>query len=149
MAATDLRCQFLAENSQLRSIRGAHVRREVSIDRGSPPQWSKENQLRKPRGGQPGETTAIVQPAESEAPVAVKPMPAQVGDLESLAAHRLHRIPEERLDLTNLDTLAWWHLPNAPIQSWREDTPSARPVIQHSGDRGDGIPVPRRDRHPE
>src|SRR6267142_2113057 len=107
MAASDIGRQFLAENSQLHPFRGAHMRREVSIDGWSPPQWSEENQLRKPRGGQPGETTAIVESAESQAPVAVKPMPAQVGDFESLAAHGLHRILEERLDFTNLDTHVW------------------------------------------
>src|SRR5712671_6524029 len=117
MAATDIRRQFLAENSQLRSFRGAHVRREASIDGRSPTKWSKENQLRKPRGGQPGETTAIVKPAESQAPVAVKTMPAQIGDLESLAAHGLHRIPEERLDLANLDTHAWKAYQVAPSSS--------------------------------
>jgi len=103
MAATDLRRQFLAENSQLFSFWGANVRWEVSIVGGSAPLWSEENQLRKLAGGQPGETAAIIGPMEGEPPVAVKTVPAQVGDLESFAAHRLHWVPEERLYFTNLD----------------------------------------------
>src|SRR5258705_3205518 len=103
MAAADLRRQFLAENCQLLSLWRANVRREVSIDGRSPTLRSKENQLRKLGGGQPGETTAIVKPTEGQAPVAVKTVPAQVGDLERFAAHGLHRVPKERLDLTNLD----------------------------------------------
>ena len=103
MAATDLRRQFLAEKSQLLSFWRANVRREVSIDGGSPPLWSKENQLGKLGGGQPGETAAIVSPTEGQAPVAVQTVPAQVGDLERFAAHGLHWVPEERLYFTNLD----------------------------------------------
>jgi hypothetical protein len=103
MAATDLRRQFLAEDSQLLSFWRANVRREVSTDGGSPPLWSKENQLWKLAGGQPWETAAIVSPTKGQTPVAVKTVPAQVGDLEKLAAHGLHRVPEERLYFTNLD----------------------------------------------
>ncbi len=66
MAATDLRRQFLAENRKLLSFWRANVRGEVSPDDGSPPQGSKENQLRKLAGGQPGETAAIVSPTERQ-----------------------------------------------------------------------------------
>ena len=45
MAATDLRRQFLAENSQLLSFWRANVGGEVSSDGGPAPLWSKENQL--------------------------------------------------------------------------------------------------------
>ena len=104
MPATDLRRQFLAEHGQLLSFWRANVRREVSADGGSPPLWSKENQLGKLGGGQPGEATAIVKPTEGQAPVAVKTVPAQFGDLENFAAHGLHWVPEESLYFTNLDT---------------------------------------------
>ena len=103
MAATDLRRQFLAEDSHLLSFRRANVRREVSLDGGSPPLWSKENQVRKLGGGQPGETAAVISPTECQAPVAVETVPAQLGDLEKFAAHGLHWIPEERFYFTNLD----------------------------------------------
>src|SRR5438128_8178379 len=113
MAATDLRRQFLAENSQLVSFWGANVRREVSIDGGGfPPLWSKEDQLRKLGGGEPGETAAIVSPMQGQAPVAVKTVPAQVGDLEKFAAHGLHWVPEERLYFTNLDRHVRYRPPN-------------------------------------
>src|SRR3989337_2008839 len=103
MAASDLRRQFLAENSQLLSFWRANVRREVSTDGGAPPLWSKKNQLRKLAGGQPGETAAIANSTEGQAPVAVKTVPAQVGGLERFAAHGLHWVPEEGLYFTNLD----------------------------------------------
>src|SRR5437667_3604364 len=103
MAATDLGRQFLAENSQLLSCGRANARREVSINGGSAPLWSKEDQLRELGGGQPGETAAIVSPMEGQAPVAVKTVPAQVGDFEKFAAHGLHWVAEERLYFTNLD----------------------------------------------
>src|SRR3989304_2984565 len=103
MAASDLRRQFLAENSQLLSFWRANVRREVSTDGGSPPLWGKKNQLRKLAGGQPGETAAIANSTEGQAPVAVKTVPAQVGGLERFAAHGLHWVPEEGLYFTNLD----------------------------------------------
>jgi DNA-binding XRE family transcriptional regulator len=74
------------------------VRREVSLDGGSPPLWSEENQLRKLGGIQPRETAAIVSPPEGQAAVAIKTVPAQVGDLEKLAAHGLHRVPRRRLE---------------------------------------------------
>jgi hypothetical protein len=112
MAATDLRRQFLTENSQFLSFWRTNVGREVSTDGGSPPPWSKENQFRQPAGGQPGKTAAIVSATEGQAPVAVKPVPAQVGDLEKLAAHGLYWVPEERPYLTNLDRHVRCHPPN-------------------------------------
>jgi hypothetical protein len=112
MATTDLRRQFLAEYRELLSFWRANVRREVSPDGGSPPQGSKENQLRKLAGSQPGETAAIVNPAEGQAPVAIKTVPTQVGNLEKFTAHGLHGVPEERLYFTNLDRHVRCLLPN-------------------------------------
>src|SRR6187402_2808312 len=79
------------------------MRGEVSVDGGTPPLWRKENQLRKLAGRQPGETAAIAEATEGQAPVAVQTVPAQIGNRERFAAHGLHRIPEERLDLADLD----------------------------------------------
>jgi len=53
---------------------------------------------------QPGEPAAIVNPTKGHTPVAIKTVPTKLGCPESLAAHGLHRVPEERLDLTNLDS---------------------------------------------
>jgi hypothetical protein len=103
MAVTDLPRQFLAEHGQELSFWRANVSRDVSTDGGSPPFWSKENQLRKLGGGQPRETAAIVSPTEGQAPVAIETVPAQVGDLEKFAAHGLHWVSKERLYFTNLD----------------------------------------------
>ena len=112
MAASDLGRQFLAENSQLLSCGRANVRREVSIDGGSAPLWSKEDQLRELGSGEPGETAAIVSPMEGQAPVAVKTVPAQVGNLEKFAAHGFDWVPEERLYFTNLDRHVRCRAPN-------------------------------------
>src|SRR6185503_2440326 len=103
MAATDLSRQLLTENRQLLPAGRAHVCRKTSFGGGAPSLRGIENQLRHLGGGQPGETAAVADPAEGQAPVAVKPVPSQVGDLEPFAAHGLHRVPEERLYFTNLD----------------------------------------------
>ena len=87
MAATDLARQFLAEQGQLLPFWRANVRREVSAAGRSPPLWSKENQIRKLGGGQPGEAAPIVSPTEGEAPVAIKTVPAQVAGIETFARH--------------------------------------------------------------
>jgi hypothetical protein len=48
-------------------------------------------------------TTAVVNPKQGQAAVAVQTVPPQIGDLEGLAAHGLHRVPEQRLYFTDLD----------------------------------------------
>jgi hypothetical protein len=110
MAPADLRRQFRTEDRQLLSFRRANVCRQVSGDRRSQPPGSEENQLRERGGGQPGETAAIVNAIEGQAAVAVQTVPAQVGGLERLAAHGLHRVPEERRDFTDLDGHAGYRL---------------------------------------
>ncbi len=103
MAATDIHRQCLAENSQLVSFWRANVGGKVSSDGVPSPLWSKQNQLRQRGGSQPGEPGPIVIPTEGQAPVAIKTVPAQVGDLEKFAAHGLHWVPEERLYFANPD----------------------------------------------
>src|SRR5882724_8371071 len=103
MAVSDLRRQFLTEKSHLLAFRRANVCRKVLTDGRPPPLWSKENQLWKLGGGQPGETAAILSSIESQAPVAIKTVPAEIGDVKTFAAHGLHWVPEERLYFTNLD----------------------------------------------
>ena len=116
MAATDLRRQFLAEKSQLLSFWRANVRREVLTDGGFTSLWRKENQLRKLRGGQPGEAPAIVRPTKGQAPVAVKTVPAQVGDLERFTAHGLYWVPDERLNFANLNRHPRSRPPNTRVK---------------------------------
>src|SRR6186713_2175939 len=101
MPATDLRRQFLAEHSELLSFWRANVRREVFTDHWASPHWRKENQLRERAGRQPGETAAIGSATEGEAPVPLKSVPAQVGELELFAAHGLDGISEDRLDMSD------------------------------------------------
>jgi hypothetical protein len=44
----------------------------------------------------------IVNPTKCQAPVAIKTVPTKLSCVEILAAHGLHRLTEERFDLTNL-----------------------------------------------
>ena len=45
----------------------------------------------------------FVNSTEGQAPVALDPVPAQIGDIQSFAHHGLHRVPKESLHLTDLD----------------------------------------------
>jgi hypothetical protein len=58
---------------------------------------SKQNQLGKFAGGEPGEAAAIIFSSEGHAPVTLDAMPTQVGGLQPLARHGLHGIAEDRL----------------------------------------------------
>src|SRR5687768_2648291 len=98
MAATDRGRQFFPENRKVLSIRRTNRRREIVATGWFSTLWSKENQLRESACAQPGETAAIITPAESETPIAIKTVPAQVSLLERLATHGLYRVAEERLD---------------------------------------------------
>jgi hypothetical protein len=64
---------------------------------------SKQEQIGKLARCQPREPAAviIIHPPKCQAPVTLEAVPAQVGDLESLAAHGLHGIPEDRLYLSD------------------------------------------------
>jgi hypothetical protein len=103
VTVTDLPRQFLAERCLILPFWRANVRREVSGG-GSQPQWNIENELRELRRGEPGKAAAVVSPTEGQPPVAVNTVPAQVGHIETFAAHGLHWVPEQRLEFTYLDT---------------------------------------------
>src|SRR5205807_5164587 len=55
---------------------------------------------------EPRELAALTDSAKCQTPVAIDAVPAQRGGVERLAAHGLHRIAEDRLDLANLDRLS-------------------------------------------
>ena len=61
------------------------------------PLGSEQEQVRKFACAEPREPAAVINPPECQAPVAIEAVPAQIGDLESFAAHGLHGIPEDRL----------------------------------------------------
>ena len=94
MKGANLRRQFLAEHGQFLPCWRANVRRKV-FDRGPQPQWNEENESWKLGRGEPGKAAAVVNPTEGQAPVTIKTVPAQVGDLEKLTAHGLHWVPKE------------------------------------------------------
>ena len=103
MTSTDFGRQLWPEHCQFLSFGRAHVRGEAAIHRWFLPLWSEEQQLGELGRSEPGETAAIVGPAESESPIAVEPVPAKVRDLEGFAAHGLHWISKQRLHDTHPD----------------------------------------------
>jgi len=61
------------------------------------------DQIGKPARGQPRKPAAFAEPPDGQAPIAVDAVPPQAGRLQALAAHRLHRIAEDRLDVPDLN----------------------------------------------
>src|SRR5436190_3581722 len=104
MASPNFCRQLLAEHLQLVSFRGADVRREAATVDGAAPLRSEDEHLRKLAGGQPGKPAPVISATEGEAPVALKPVPAQIGDVEAFPAHGFHRVAEERRYFTDLDS---------------------------------------------
>src|SRR5688572_17974731 len=103
MAATDLGGQVFAEDGHPCPIRRANMGWKVLLGTVVGSVRSKQQQSGKLARGQPGEPAPVVEPPERETPVAVEAVPAQCGGLESFAAHGLHRIPVDRLDVSNLN----------------------------------------------
>src|SRR2546428_3966381 len=104
----DLRGQVLPEDRQILAIRRANMRRKVSLSAVFTPTVftalrSKPDQVGKLACGQPRHPAAVIDPhpPECQASVTLEAVPAQVGFLESFAAHGLHRIPEDRLYLSD------------------------------------------------
>src|ERR1700757_1841445 len=60
-------------------------------------EWGKPDQVRKFRCAEPWESAAAVHPPKRQASVPIEPVPPQICGIESLAAHGLHRIPENPL----------------------------------------------------
>ena len=101
VAASDLRGQLLAEDRQLFAVRRANMRRKISLAPSS-----RRSGVNRSRSGslladQPREPAAVIDSPECQASIALNAMPAQVGDLKSFAAHGLHGIPEDRLDMSD------------------------------------------------
>jgi hypothetical protein len=46
-------------------------------------------------------TAAVINPPECQASVTIEAVPAQLGDIETFAAHGLHGIPEDRLHMSD------------------------------------------------
>jgi hypothetical protein len=61
----------------------------------------KPEQVGKLAGCEPRELAAIIHLAECQASVALEAVPAQIGFLESFAAHGLHGIPEDRFHISD------------------------------------------------
>src|SRR5579864_1966437 len=107
-----LRLQVFPKDRHLFAIRRANMRGKVSLS----PVWtalrSKQEQVGKLAGCQPWKPAAVIQAPECQASVTLEAVPAQVGSLQSFAAHGLHRIPEDRLHVSDFcehagPTLTW------------------------------------------
>ena len=59
------------------------------------------NQVGQPSSGEPRETAAVRELPDRQPPVTLDAMPAEIGAVQALAAHRLHRVAEEALDVSD------------------------------------------------
>jgi hypothetical protein len=97
----DLLSQIFAECGQLRSIGCADVSGNFSVSSAVAVDRSEPKQLWKLAGCQPRHSAAVVKPAEREASVTIKAVPAKIRGLKSFASHGLYRIAEERLNVSD------------------------------------------------
>src|ERR1700680_4869630 len=93
---SDLRGQILPEDRHVFAIRRANMRRKVSLSTVSTALRRKPDQVGKLAGGEPRKPAPVLHPPECQASVTIEAVPAQLGGLESFAAHGLHGIPEDR-----------------------------------------------------
>src|SRR5438128_533393 len=98
---SDLRGQVLPEDKHLFAIRSENVRRKVSLSTVFTAARSKQEQVGKLACYQPRELAAVINPPECQASVTIEAVPAQIGDLQSFAAHGLHGIAEDGLYLSD------------------------------------------------
>src|SRR5229473_5334801 len=99
--ASDLRGQGLPEDRHLCAIRRVNMRRKLSLSTVFTALRSKQEQVGKLACCQPRHPAAVIHPPECQASVTLEAVPAQLGDLESFAAHGLHGIPEDRLHMSD------------------------------------------------
>src|SRR5712692_9454801 len=98
---SDLRGQVLPKDRHLFAIRRANMRRKVSLSTVFTAVRSKQEQVGKLACSQPRHPAAVIHPPECQASVTIEAVPAQVGFLESFAAHGLHGIPEDCLHMSD------------------------------------------------
>src|SRR5467141_2690870 len=84
---SDLRGQVLPEDRHLFAIRRANMRRKASLSTVFTAVRSKQEQVGKLAGCSPREFAVVINPPECQASVTLEAVPAQLGDLESFAAH--------------------------------------------------------------
>ena len=102
-AASDLRGQAITERRHRIALRCQHVSRQPFSVCAIARLRSEKHELRQLARRQPRKTAPFFPPAKREAPIALDAVPAERGGVERLAAHGLHRIAEDRFDLTDLD----------------------------------------------
>ena len=101
MAASEFGGQIVSKDRHFLTFRRANMRGKDVLSAAFTPLWSKKDQLGKLAGRQPRKPTVIADPPERQPPVAFEPMPAQVGGRKPFAAHGLHGIPEDRLNMSD------------------------------------------------
>ena len=109
-------CQFRSEERKVFTIRRSHVCWQIANGRAISSLWKEPNQLGQPGGAQPREAAAIVQPPHRHASIAINPVPSQVSSRDGLAAHGLHRVPEEGRYFTDVDSHAVASSSSAPAK---------------------------------
>jgi hypothetical protein len=101
MAMLDLRGQFWVERRQLFALRRPNVRRKVCTV--FTPEGSKQKQIGHLGCAQPRKAASLLGASEGKTPIAVDPVPAEMGEFQSFAGHGFHRVSENGFDLSNLD----------------------------------------------
>ncbi len=102
VTAAYLGCQPLVEHRQVIAIGSANMSGKlavggaVTVSRGVPKQIGKLG------CGEPRKSAFVFGASHREASVSLETVPPELGRLESFAGHGFHRIPEDRLDMTDV-----------------------------------------------
>src|SRR5215212_573869 len=99
VAAFEVCGEVVAKNRHQLAVRRPHVRWQVSLSTALGTLGRKENQLWEPGCREPRKIAVVAEPSQREASVTVQSVPANCRRLESFAAHRLHGIEEDRVDV--------------------------------------------------
>src|SRR5262249_41049439 len=92
--------QFWVEYRQLLAFRRPDVRRNIRTVFNL--EGSKKKQIGQLRGGQPRKAASLLSAPEGKTPIAVDPVPAQMGEFHSFPGHGFHRVSEDGFDLSDL-----------------------------------------------
>jgi hypothetical protein len=90
------------------------VRRKVSLDAVFMPEGGKQQQIGQLACCKPRKAASLLRAPECKTPIAIDPVPAQIGDFNAFAGHGFHRVSEDCFYLSDLDRHG--NLPNVMIE---------------------------------
>jgi hypothetical protein len=106
-STSNLGGQVFTEDVHLFAVRRANVRGKTLLSGVFTAVRRKQEQIWQLAGGQPWKPATVIDSPQCQPPVPIDPVPAQLGDLQSVAPHRLHGIPEERLNVSDFYRHEW------------------------------------------